>query len=166
MIASWIHQLRLHACANLFAVVVAVFLSTSCAMEASDIDALTIPLFKKSLFSPLKHVSVKQVHLEQSKLQGETLLLSGYVLEVGEHNTYFVLSQGMRRLLVLQVDITNYRHRVHVGHLGHLVNVMGELKSAKKGLPSLYASVVDVKRSKDTPTYASHRSKISPDQSY
>ena len=105
------------------------------------LDPWTLPWFGKSLHRSLKRVSLKQVHIELSMLEDHDLWLSGKVSKVGEHNTYFILSESSRNLLVIQTDIVDFYRRITLEDQGSQLSVVGRLILQKKGLPALHASL-------------------------
>lgn len=128
---------------RVLALAVTVMLS-ACVGDASPyrLDAWTVPLFGKSLYRPLARVTLKEVHIEPSRYEGQHLWLEGIVRSVGEHNTHFILSGGERTLLVVQADIIDFDARVTPQDTGTLVGVVGSLSTPKKGLPVLSASLI------------------------
>lgn len=118
-------------------------LSTGCTVfHPTVIDGLTLKWLGKSYRQDLHSISLKQLHLEQTKFEGKTLQVTGHVETVGEQGTYFVLKQGERKILVIQYAITQPSLRVTAEDSSRSVRIIGTLTSQKKGLPALLASLV------------------------
>lgn len=96
----------------------------------------------KSLIDDLYRVSLKQVYLNQSQLEGKMLWIQGTIAEVGEHQTYFVITENKRKLLISQVHIIYPKHRVRSHDIKHSAYIKGRLFSDKKGIPALQAQIV------------------------
>lgn len=117
------------------------------------LDPWTVPWFGKSLHRSLMRVSVKQIHIELALFEGQHLWVEGTVSAVGDHNTHFVLSQGDRNLLVVQVNMMDFDERISAEDLHTHVGVVGNLELQKKGLPALYASLI-LKNAKSSPHHS------------
>ena len=118
-------------------------LSAGCTVfHPTVIDGLTLKWFGKSYRQDLHNISLKQLHLEQTKFEGKTLLVTGHVETVGEQGTYFVLKQGERKILVIQYAITQPSLRIAAEDPSQSVKIVGTLTSQKKGLPAILASLV------------------------
>ncbi|MCY4381317.1 MAG: hypothetical protein OXC40_07115 [Proteobacteria bacterium] len=131
------------------AILLVVTITSSCSLfNSTTIHTLSLKWFGKIYSNHIHRVSLKQLHLEQQKFEGEMIFARGYVHTIGEYGTYFVLQEGSRKLLVMQYPITDITMKISDHDHQKEVSVIGELTSEKKGLPALLASVVAVHHNK------------------
>ena len=96
----------------------------------------------KSLFHQIEEISLKQLHLEQAKFEGKHISVQGKIQKIGKGQTYLVIKQDKRKLLIIQIDIANFKKRADENSLGKNIKIIGLLGSARKGLPALKAKII------------------------
>ena len=108
----------------------------------SKIDQKILYHLDRSLIHSFEQVTLKQLHLEQDSYQGKLITIDATLDRISPGQTYLEVSNGSRKLLIIQVDIADFDHRATKQSLGKKLKITGKLESARKGLPALRAMLV------------------------
>ena len=106
-----------------------------------------------TLFSSPDEVSMKEIHLDATAVQGHELILEGDLAEVGEHGTYMVLKDETARMLVVLTDVAPDEVAPSKKDGPLRLKVWGTLQMGMKGLPYVMARAMTtvVASANDTP---------------
>ena len=122
-----------------------VGLLSSCSNTMSlgeSIDSLLFKFFGGTLIEKPNKISLKEIHLDDGRLQGKKIVVEGQINSVGDHFSYVIISDHSARMLILlnrildADEILNKKERVRAHNQ---LRVLGTIYKGKKGLPYISA---------------------------
>lgn len=128
-------------------------LLTSCDKSTSwseSIDSFLFELFGGTVFDRPNKISLKEIHLDDGRLQGKKIVVEGSVATVGDHHSYVIITDESARMLVLLnriLDADEILKEPKADSPKHL-RVLGTVYKGKKGLPYISAISLNISDAK------------------
>lgn len=100
--------------------------------------------FGNTLGSNVREFALRELHLNVDSFLGKSIIVSGKLVEFGDHRTYAVIADSSSKLLVSLVKIGSGGEDVADLKMesGKEIRVLGTLEVGKRGLPIVVASAV------------------------
>jgi len=121
------------------------FCVSSCHSNLSiseSIDSYLFEFFGGTLFEKPSKISLKEIHLDDGRLQGKKIVVEGAVSSIGDHYSYVIITDKSARMLVLLNRILDADKILNedqkIGD-GKQLRVLGTIYKGKKGLPYISA---------------------------
>jgi len=92
-------------------------------------------------FTRAKLATIKEIHLDNGTLMQTPVLVEGTVLEIGNHQTYFILGDETAKLIVLLTDLDTGWEIVQ-GMNTKTVKVLGSVEMRRRGIPVVKARAI------------------------
>ena len=108
-----------------------------------NIDQFSFRSTGGTLFSEPNRVTTKELHFDTGILLGRVVILEGKIEEVGDFETYAVISDDSGRMLVVLTNIDDASEVVK-GSNGQGLKVLGTVERGKKGLPFILAKSINI----------------------
>ncbi len=122
------------------------FFQTGCqdlSVVSQMVDKTLFQSFGAVFFQKVESYSMDEIHIDSVTMFGKSVFLEGNVLEVGDHMTYFVLTEGASKMLVVAVNISVSKDDIEQIQ-GKRVKVWGEIGNGKKGSPIVMAKALKI----------------------
>lgn len=104
---------------------------------ASKFDSVIFNATGGTFFQKPKHVTLKEVHLDNGQIGNKPIVIEGTIEEANEFDTFLVINDESAKVLVVTTEIVNsQRNELNVSDQ---IRVFGELETGKKGLPYIRA---------------------------
>lgn len=108
---------------------------------AKWIDRIGFELVGGTLVESPSLVTLKQIHFDVGSILGQSVVVSGSLVRMGEFGTHLLLEDDSARLLVVMTDLDPRSSWVRT-RPGQRVRILGTVERGKKGLPYLQARAV------------------------
>ena len=105
---------------------------------AEMIDRLSFSWWGTTLISSPNEVTLKEIHLDNGKLLGRTIVIEGTIVSTGKHYSHIVLADDTARILTVLTSLTN-AEEIMTSNTHEHMRVLGTVERGKKGLPFLLA---------------------------
>lgn len=116
-------------------------MTTGCSSNesvAEMIDRLSFSWWGTTLITSPNEVTLKEIHLDNGKLLGRTIIIQGSIVSTGKHYSHIVLADKTARILTVLTSLTNAEDIMTRNPYDHM-RVLGTVERGKKGLPFLLA---------------------------
>ena len=108
----------------------------------SDFDNTAFQTLGVTFFDRPQKATMKQIHLDRGMMVGQSVMVSGKVVDVGAYETFVVLNDETARMLVVLTELDSPRLLREVDIRGLEVRILGTVDYGKKGLPFVLARSV------------------------
>lgn len=122
----------------MFGLLIAITGCSSHESMAEMIDRLSFSWWGTTLISSPNEVTLKEIHLDNGKLLGRTIVIQGTIVSTGKHYSHIVLTDDTARILTVLTSLTNAEEIMTSNSHEHM-RVLGTVERGKKGLPFLLA---------------------------
>ncbi|MDA9951579.1 hypothetical protein N9D31_03285 [Oligoflexaceae bacterium] len=131
-----------------FSLLVAQALLFSCERNVSvadSVDSFLFSVYGGTVFEKPPKVGLKEIHLDDGRLQGKRLVVEGHIESIGDHFSYVVISDRSARMLILLSQILDADESLKAKPGSKLnLRVLGTVYKGKKGLPYIAAESLKV----------------------
>jgi hypothetical protein len=127
---------------------------TSCNGKSSlseTVDAFLFKLYGGTVFEKPPKVGLKEIHLDDGRLQGKRIVVEGNVETIGDFDSYVIIEDNSARMLVLLnkiIDADKSLSKLKNNEQEYGLRVLGTVFKGKKGLPYIAADALNVMKLK------------------